>query len=221
MLVIYSPSVPFLGCAFALLFCCHFTRRAVPFCVIGCVFFHIALLCFWLCWLAVCYSVLLRRGYPSSASLLYRCFFLLETTSNRISAEKVFSLILSYLPSLCLSALFIFLALLCLLAVLYRLCILRFVCSVLIGCVLYGACCLRASFFAGALHYNLLGRVDPCISHSLIYGSPLIFLYHIRSRISYNSFQFSFFFIYSSSSSLFLLVSSSYTSCFISLGRSS
>ena len=220
MLVIYSPSVPFLGCAFALLFCCHFTRRAVPFCVIGCVFFHIALLCFWLCWLAVCFAVLLRRGIPLPHLCSIGAFSCWKPPLTAYQQKRFFLwYCLDFLLFVCRR--FIFLALLCLLAVLYRLCILRFVCSVLIGCVLYGACCSRASFFAGVLHYNLLGRVDPCFLILRHYGSPLIFLYHIRSRISYNSFQFSFLFHYSSSSSLFSFVSSSYTSCFISLGRSS
>ena len=74
--------------------------------------------------------------------------------------------------------------------------------SLLLFCGLFVLCLLAVCYmgrpFAGFIlrrrtDYNLLGRVDPCFLILRHYGSPLIFLYHIRSAISYNSFHISCF----------------------------
>ena len=154
--------------------------------LIGCVLFPVVVLCaiaFRMCWVIWLCSVPLG-GIPLPHLCSLGVFFHWKTPLTASPHKRSFIWFFIILPSF---SLFVgaFLFNLFSFAVFVG-CVIQavvfggVVCSALFGCVLYGACCSRASFFAGVLHYNLLGRVDPCFLILRHYGSPLIFLYHIR-----------------------------------------
>ena len=153
-------------------------------------------------YLAVCYTLCLRRGFPLPHLCSLGVFFHWKTPLTASPHKRSFICsLLSYLPSLCLSALFhlIYLALLCLVAVLYRLCFLAvlFVLRCLVVC--YTGRADRGLHSSPAVCTLLLtGRIG--ITHESLCSPWLllryfIFLYHILISISYNSFHFSLLFI--------------------------